>query len=87
MSCVIYTHMRMHIEIADVIVAEIDAVAGPRCRSAFVRDAVLAAVKRQRRAIRLRAAAGMLRDSQHAWDDDPAAWVSRQRSGDPQREP
>ena len=60
---------------------------GPGCRSAFVRDAVLAAVERQRRAIRLRAAAGMLRDSQHAWDDDPVAWVSRQRSGDPRREP
>ncbi len=77
--------MRMHIEIDDVIVAEMDAVAGPRRRSAFVRDAVLAAVERQRRAIRLRAAAGILRDSQHAWDDDPAAWVSRQRSGDPRR--
>ena len=33
---------------------------GPRRRSAFVRDAVLAAVERQRRAIRLRAAAGIL---------------------------
>ena len=60
---------------------------GPRCRSAFVRDAVLTAVERQRRAIRLRAAAGILRASQHDWDDDPAAWVSRQRSGDPRRSP
>ena len=60
---------------------------GPRPRSAFVRDAVLAAVERQRRAIRLRAAAGILRASQHDWDDDPVAWVSRQRSGDPRRSP
>lgn len=77
--------MRMHIEFDDAIVGEIDAIAGPRRRSAFVREAILEAVDRHRRTARLREAAGMFRDSEHEWDDDPAAWVSRQRSGDPRR--
>ena len=33
----------------------------------------------------LRQAAGVLRDGGHEWGDDPAAWVQRQRSGDPRR--
>ena len=67
--------MRMHIEIADVIVAEIDAVAGPRRRSAFVRDAVLsrgtAERPRERQPTRLGRRPGRLGESS--------------RSGDPQR--
>ena len=75
----------MHIELDDAIVTEIDSIAGRRRRSAFVREAVLAAVDRHRRKIRLRQAAGILRNSEHDWDDDPAAWVRRQRSGDARR--
>ena len=75
--------MRMHITLDDEIVAEIDAIAGPRRRSAFVREAVLAAVDRHRRAKLLRQVAGILRDSEHEWDADPAAWVSAQRGSDP----
>ncbi len=78
-------HVRMHLELDDAIVAEIDAIAGPGRRSAFVREAVLAAVDRRRRASRLRRAAGVLRDGGHEWDDDPAARVTRQRTGDPRR--
>ena len=77
--------MRMHIELDDAIVTEIDSIAGLRRRCAFVREAVLAAVDRHRRKIRLRQAAGILRNTEHDWDDDPAAWVRRQRSGDPRR--
>lgn len=77
--------MRMHIELNDVIVGEIDAIAGPRRRSAFVREAITDAVERHRRAMHLSKAAGVLRDSEHEWDDDTAAWVSRQRSGDSKR--
>lgn len=77
--------MRMHLELDDKLVAEIDSIAGPRRRSAFVREAVVTAVDRQRRARRLRQAAGILRDGGHEWDDDPAAWVRRQRTGDPRR--
>ena len=77
--------MRMHIELDDAIVGEIDAIAGLRRRSAFVREAIVQAVDRHRRMKHLRAAAGALRDSKHEWDDDPAEWVSRQRTGDPRR--
>ena len=77
--------MRMHIELDDEIVAEIDAIAGPRRRSAFVRESIQAAVDQRRRTRSIRNAAGILRDSEHDWDDDPAAWVSRQRSGDSRR--
>ena len=75
----------MHIEIDDSIVAEIDAVAGPRRRSAFVRDAVLTAVERERRTAHLREVAGALHGSEHDWDGDAAAWVRRQRTGDRRR--
>ena len=77
--------MRMHIELDDAVVTEIDAIAGPRRRSAFVRESILAAVDRCRRTSSLRKAAGILRNSEHDWDDDPAAWVRRQRGGDPRR--
>lgn len=77
--------MRMHIELDEAIVGEIDAIAGLRRRSAFVREAIVQAVEQHRRTEHLRAAAGVLSDTGHEWDDDPAAWVSRQRSGDPQR--
>lgn len=83
--CAIEIHMRMHIELADAIVTEIDAIAGPRRRSAFVLEAVLSAVDRHRRKNLLRQAAGILGNSEHEWDDDPAAWVRLQRSGDPRR--
>lgn len=77
--------MRMHIMLDSEIVAEIDAIAGSRRRSAFVREAILSAVDRHRRASSLRQAAGMFSDSEHDWDDDPAEWVRRQRDGDPRR--
>ena len=83
--CAILMHMRMHIQLDDEIVKEIDAVAGLRRRSVFVRKAILEALDRDRRTRRLREAAGMFRDSEHEWDDDPAAWVSRQRNSDPRR--
>ena len=76
--------MRVQIELDDGIVSEIDDIAGRRRRSAFVQEAV-EAVDRHRYARRLRAAAGMFRDTEHEWDGDPAAWVRRQRGSDPRR--
>ena len=83
--CAIDIHVRARIDLDDAIVREIDAIAGPRRRSAFVRKAVTEAVERHRRTKHLREVAGLLRDSEHDWDDDPADWVSRQRGGDPRR--
>ena len=77
--------MKVQIELDDGIVREIDDIARRRRRSAFVQEAVPEAVDRHRYARRLRAAAGMFRDTEHEWDGDPAAWVSRQRGSDPRR--
>ena len=72
--------MRVHVELDGALVAQVDQIAGPRRRSAFVREAVRDVVDRHRRRV-----AGIQRDNEHDWDDDPAAWVRRQRFGDPRR--
>ncbi|MBA3742440.1 type II toxin-antitoxin system VapB family antitoxin [Sporichthya sp.] len=77
--------MRMHIELDDDLVADVDRLAGPRGRSEFVRDALRAAVARQLRAQMLRRAAGSIDAEGHDWDEDPAAWVEQQRRGDSRR--
>lgn len=75
--------MRLHIEIEDALVAEVDRVAGPRRRSQFVRAAVVDAVERRRRWELIRSARGVIGDQGHEWDADPGAWVTAQRHGDP----
>lgn len=75
--------MRLHIEIEDALVAEVDRVAGPRRRSEFVRAAVADAVERRQRWKLIRSARGAIDDDGHEWDDDPAGWVHDQRHGDP----
>ncbi len=77
--------MRMHIELDKDLVHRIDVVAGKRRRSQFVRDAVTAALEQEDRARLIRAAAGVLSDRGHEWDDDPADWVRAQRRGDVRR--
>lgn len=71
--------MRMHIELDDEVVRQVDAVAGSRGRSRFVRQAVLRALDQRRRADLIRSARGVIPDTGHEWDDDPAAWVREQR--------
>lgn len=77
--------MRMHIELDDDLVAKVDAIAGARGRSAFVRSAVARAVEQTRRDERLRVAAGSIPDTGHDWDGDPASWVRQQRRSDARR--
>ncbi|MGQ0623394.1 MAG: CopG family ribbon-helix-helix protein [Sporichthyaceae bacterium] len=77
--------MRMHIELDDDLVARLDALAGPRGRSDFVRDAIRVELDRQERRQAFREAAGSIADTGHDWDDDPAAWVHEQRFSDPRR--
>lgn len=78
-------HMRMHIELDDDLVAQVDALSGPRGRSAFVRAAIERAVERERRWSLIESAAGTIADDGHDWDDDPAAWVRDQRRSDTRR--
>lgn len=78
--------MRLHIELDDEVVREVDRLTGPRGRTAFVRAAVVQAIDDAKRSAALRRAAGSLRDAQaHEWDADPAAWVRASRQADPRR--
>ena len=77
--------MRMHIELDDDLVRQMDELAGARGRSAFVRRAIEAAVGEERRWRSLESAFGSIPDHGHDWDDDPAEWVRRQRTSDPKR--
>ena len=71
--------MRMHLELDDDLVREIDTVAGHRGRTRFVRDAVVAALEQRRRSELVRSARGSIEAAGHDWDRDPAAWVHGQR--------
>ena len=77
--------MRMHIELDDELIAQVDALSGPRGRSAFVRSAIERAVQQERRWSAIGSAAGAIADHGHDWDDDPAAWVRDQRRSDSRR--
>ncbi|HEY2165809.1 MAG TPA: hypothetical protein VGH01_01480 [Jatrophihabitantaceae bacterium] len=77
--------MRMHIELDDQLIREIDAVAGPRGRSGFVRHAVEAALSEEKRWSALQRAASSIGDDGHDWDSDPGRWVREQRRGDARR--
>ena len=61
--------MRVHIDLDDALVAEVDEIAGHRQRSAFVR----AAIEQRRRWRLIEEAAGSIADTGHAWAADPAA--------------
>lgn len=74
--------MRMHIELDDQLVERIDAVAGKRGRSRFVRRAITRALDRENRWDLISAAVGSIADTGHEWDDDPARWVARERRAD-----
>ena len=75
--------MRLHIALNDDLVAEVDRRASPRRRSAFIAELVQRGLEDERRWDDIEAALGRLPDTGHEWDDDPAAWVRRQR--DPRR--
>ena len=77
--------MRIHIALNDELVAELDRRAGARRRSAFVAELIKRGLEDERRWDDIEAALGSLPDSGHEWDDDPAAWVRRQRRGDGRR--
>jgi predicted DNA-binding protein len=75
----------MHIELDDDLVERVDAVAGPRGRSRFVREAIERALEWKNRWDLFESAVGSIPDHGHEWDDDPAEWVRRQRFSDPRQ--
>jgi hypothetical protein len=77
--------MRMHIQLDDQLVAELDERVGPRQRSAFIATLIRRALDDENRWDDIEAALGGLVDRDHAWDDDPAGWVRAQRRSDDRR--
>ena len=77
--------MRLHIQLEDDLVAELDARVGPRRRSTFVAELIRRALDDERRWDDVEAALGSIADSGHDWDDDAAAWVQAQRRTDDRR--
>ena len=77
--------MRLHIALPDALVDELDRRVGARKRSAFIRGVVQQALEDERRWDAIELSLGGLSDTGHEWDDDPAAWVRRQRQGDTRR--
>lgn len=77
--------MRLHISLDDETVAELDRRAGPRNRSAFIEQLIRRGLEDEQRWDDIESALGSGPDRGHEWDEDPAAWVRGQRSGDARR--
>lgn len=80
-----FQHMRLHIALDDDLVAELDRLAGPRRRSAFIAELIRRGIEDERRWEEILGALGQIPDTGHEWDEDPAAWVRRQRHVDDRR--
>ena len=72
--------MRVHLSLADDVVAAVDAQVGARERSSFIESALRRALADRGRQRALDEAVGSIDDSGHDWDGDPAAWVRLQRT-------
>lgn len=77
--------MRLHIQLEDELVEDIDRRAGPRRRSAFIAAMIRRGLDDERRWDEIEAALGSIADAGHDWDPDPGGWVRAQRQGDPRR--
>jgi hypothetical protein len=75
----------VHIALDEAVVDQIDRVAGPRRRSAYIAEAVRRALEEDRRWELIWSGVGSISDPGHDWDDDPAAWVREQRHADARR--
>ena len=73
--------MRLHITLPDAMVEELDRRLGVRRRSAFIAELIRRALDEERRWEDIEAGLSGIPDTGHAWDDDPAEWVRRQRRG------
>lgn len=77
--------MRVHITLAAELVRDLDRRVGARRRSAFIAGAVRQALDEERRWELIESALGSIEEGDHAWDENPAAWVREQRRLDPSR--
>lgn len=81
----IVKHMRLHIQLEDDLVEDLDRRAGPRCRSAFIATLIRRSLEDERRWDEIEESLGAIADTGHDWDEDPAEWVRAQRRSDSMR--
>jgi Arc/MetJ family transcription regulator len=77
--------MRLHINLDDSLVEELDRRIGRRGRSAFIADTLRHAFKNERRWEDIEAGLGAIADGGHEWDASPSEWVRTQRRNDTTR--
>ena len=77
--------MRLHIQLDDELVEDLDRRAGPRRRSAFIAALVRRSLDDERRSDEIEESLGTISDTGHDWDEDPARWVRAQRRSDAAR--
>lgn len=77
--------MRLHIRLRDKLIAQLDRRVSQGRRDASIAEAVRRALKDERRWDDIEAGLGALAGPEHDWDDDPAGWVTTQRSYDSTR--
>jgi len=77
--------MRLHINIDDGLVDELDRRVGARGRSPFIAAALRRALDDERRWDAIASAVGSADGDGHAWDEDAASWVRNQRRTDHER--
>ncbi|MGZ4109079.1 MAG: CopG family ribbon-helix-helix protein [Actinomycetota bacterium] len=77
--------MRVHINLNEELVDEVDRRVGHRQRSAYIADAVRKQLESERRWEKIRSAYGSISDEGHPWDPDVAKWVHDSRREDPRR--
>jgi len=72
---------RTNLTLPEALLAEVDAVAGPRGRSRYVAEAVAQRLQRDRLVRVVEATAGILRGTRHAMSrEEVTAWVDDLRS-------
>lgn len=77
--------MRIHIDLDEALVSQVDEISGRRGRSRFIREATVNALNQKRRADLILSAAGAAGRATHDWDEDTAGWVRAQRRADAKR--
>lgn len=77
--------MRLHITLDDQLVAELDRLAGPGKRSAFITASVTKALDDARRWEEILESVGSLPEGAGEWGEDPEGWVERERRSDSRR--
>lgn len=77
--------VRIHVYLDDALLERLDERVSTRGRSRFIEQALRAALDQEERWELIRSAFGSVPDEGHDWDQDPAAWVAKQRHADERR--